>query len=131
MEIEKSSFNTSLRVEQSYSEKVKYFYSILSLLEALVSMDPVILTRKPDKRTGKIYKCIYFITLAFPCLNEFYDLFYKDKIKIIPYNFDELLTPVGLAYLIMDDGGKTFYNQTVLHTRAFSKTEVLYIMKVL
>jgi hypothetical protein len=61
-------------------------------------MDPVILTRKPDKRTGKIYKSIYFRTLAFPCLNEFYDIFYEDKVKIIPKNLYELLTPVGLAY---------------------------------
>jgi len=31
----------------------------------------------------------------------------------------------------MDDGGKTFYNQTVLHTRSFTKEEVIYIQNVL
>lgn len=31
----------------------------------------------------------------------------------------------------MDDGGITVHKQTVLHTRAFSKKEILYITKVL
>ena len=84
-------------------------------------MDPVILTRKPDKRTGKIYKSIYFRTLTLPCLNEYHDIFYKNKVKIIPKNLDELLTPIGLAYWIMDDGSITTHKQTVLHTRSFSK----------
>lgn len=127
----KLSYNTRLRIEQSYPEKERYFNSLYSLLKPLVSMDPVILTRKPDIRTGKIYKSIYFRTLAFPCLNEFFDIFYKDKVKIIPKNLDELLTPVGLAYWIMDDGGITVHKQTVLHTRAFSKKEIIYIMEVL
>lgn len=114
-----------MRIEQSYPEKDNYLFSLYQLLEPLVGMDPAILTRKPYKRTGKTYKSIYFMTLAFPCLNEFYDLFFKDKVKIIPENLDKLLTPVGLAYWIMDDGGITVYKQTVLHTRAFSKEEVL------
>lgn len=120
-----------MRIKQSYPEKEKYFYSLYQLLKPLVGKDPAILTRKPDKRTGKIYKSIYFRTLAFPCLNEFYDLFYKDKVKIVLENLDVLLTPVGLAYWIMDDGGITVNKQTVLHTRFFSKKEVLYIIKVL
>jgi hypothetical protein len=31
----------------------------------------------------------------------------------------------------MDDGGKTKQNQTVIHTRSFSKEEVIYIQSVL
>jgi hypothetical protein len=31
----------------------------------------------------------------------------------------------------MDDGGKSVYNQTILHTRAFSKEEIRYIQSVL
>lgn len=94
-------------------------------------MNPVILIRKPDKRTGKIYKSIYFRTLTLPCLNEYHNMFYKNKVKIIPENLDKLLTPIGLAYWIMDDGGITAYKQTVLHTRSFCKKEVLFIMEIL
>ena len=63
-------------------------------------MDPSILERKPDKRTGLIYKSIYFLTLRFPCLNEYYEIFYR--VKVIPNNLDKLLTPIGLAYWMME-----------------------------
>jgi len=39
-----------------------------------------------------------------PCFNYLWDLFYKDRKKIIPFNIKNLLTEVGLAFLIMDDG---------------------------
>lgn len=97
----------------------------------MVNMKPSILQRKADKRTGLIYKSIYFWTLKFPCLNIYYEMFYKDKVKIIPNNLDELLTPVGLAYWIMDDGSKSSYGQTVLHTRSFTKKEVEYLQSIL
>ncbi len=58
-------------------------------------------------------------------------MFYKNKVKIIPENLDKLLTPIGLAYWIMDDGGITVYKQTVLDTRSFCKKEVLFIMEIL
>lgn len=77
------------------------------LFKPLINMDPSILERKPDKRTGLIYKSIYFWILRFPCLNEYYEMFYKDKVKIIHYNLDKLLTAISLAYWIMDDGGKS------------------------
>ena len=31
----------------------------------------------------------------------------------------------------MDDGGKSVHNQTILHTRSFSKEEVVYLQSVL
>jgi hypothetical protein len=56
-------------------------------------MEPTILTRNNKKR-GLITQSLYFRTLAMPCLNYYYDLFYKDKIKVIPRNLDELLTAI-------------------------------------
>jgi len=104
--------------------------SLFKLLEPLTTMTPVILTRK-DKRSDSVTKSLYFRTLAMPCLNYYYNLFYKEKVKIVPKNLGELLTARGLAYWIMDDGGKSVYNQTILHTRAFSKEEIIYIQSVL
>ena len=98
-------------------------------------MTPSTLKRKPDKRTNKSYESIYFWTLRFNCLNEYYDLFYsgkdKDRKKVIARNLYDLLTPVGLAFWIMDDGGKSSNGQTILHTRSFSKQEVIFIQDVL
>lgn len=51
-------------------------------------------------------------------------MFYVNGKKSVPHNIAELLTPTALAYWIMDDGGKTFYNQTVLYTNSFSLADV-------
>jgi hypothetical protein len=66
-----------------------------------------------------------------PCLNYYHDLFYKEKVKTVPKNLGQLLTARGLAYWIMDDGGKSVYNQTILHTRAFKLEDVKYLQSVL
>jgi len=87
----KSTHNTRIRIEQSYPEKSEYLKSLYKLLEPLTAMEPTILTRNNKKR-GLITQSLYFRTLAMPCLNYYYDLFYKDKIKVIPR---------------MDDGGKS------------------------
>lgn len=129
--LEKTNHNTRLRLEQSYPEKGQYFNNLYLLFKSMVAMNPTILERKPDKRTGLIYKSLYFWTLRFPCLNEYYEIFYKEKVKILPKNLDQLLTPIGLAYWIMDDGSKSTYGQTILHTRSFSKQEVEFIQTIL
>ena len=126
----KSKYNTRIRLEQSYPEKSEYLKSLYELFEPLVAMEPTLLTRE-NKKTGVVTKSLYFRTLAMPCLNYYHELFYKDGVKIVPQNLTELLTARGLAYWIMDDGGKSIYNQTILHTRSFSKQEVEYLQFVL
>lgn len=127
----KSTHNTRLRLEQSYPEKEQYLNHLYLLFKSMVVMSPKIIERKPDKRTGLRYKSLYFWTLKFPCLNQYFDMFYKGNMKIIPNNLDELLTPIGLAYWIMDDGGKSTYGQTILHTRSFTKKEIEYLQTIL
>ena len=41
------------------------------------------------------------------------------------------LAKKNAAYWIMDDGGKSVYNQTILHTRAFKLEDVKDIQSVL
>jgi hypothetical protein len=93
-------------------------------------MEPTLLTRENKKR-GVLTQSLYFRTLGMPCLNYYHELFYKDNVKIIPINLEELLTARGLAYWIMDDGGKSVYNQTILHTRFLKKEDVEYLQTVL
>ena len=59
-----------------------------------------------DNRTGKIYSATSFTTMQLPCFNEFRDLFYLSNIKKVPNNIYDLLTPIGLAFWIMDDGSR-------------------------
>lgn len=127
----KLSHNTRLRIDQSYPEKEKYLMHLYNLFEPMVNKLPTITTRKADKRTGKVYQSMNFKTLAMPVLNQYHDLFYKNKVKIIPRNLDQLLTARGLAFWIMDDGGISVYKQTILHTRAYTYDDVNYIQSVL
>lgn len=130
LERAKPTHNTRLQIEQSYPEKEEYVNSLYKLLEPLVNKTPVILTRE-DKRNNSITQSIRFRTLSMPCLNYYHDLFYKNRIKSIPKNLGDLLTARGLAFLIMDDGGKFVYNQTILHTRSFKLEDVKYLQVVL
>lgn len=59
-----------------------------------------------DKRNNENYYSLHFVTMQLTCFNEFRDLFYKLGKKIVPINIYDLLTPVGLAFLIMDDGSR-------------------------
>lgn len=49
-----------------------------------------------DKRTNIPYTTLSFKTKALPIFTEFYNMFYKDKEKFVPYSL-ELLTPIALA----------------------------------
>nr|YP_010710782.1 hypothetical protein P2Z26_mgp34 [Gonatophragmium mori]WCZ71146.1 hypothetical protein [Gonatophragmium mori] len=53
-----------------------------------------------------MYTAISFTTMQLPCFNDFRDLFYENKIKKVPNNIYQLLTPIGLAFWIMDDGSR-------------------------
>ena len=143
-----------MRLEQSYPEKVGYLNGLYKLFQPLTAMTPVILRRK-DRRSGSVTQSLYFRTLSMPCLNCYYELFYLlrwENKKIVPHflhpfsssndevkmmmkkkheNLGELLTARSLAFWIMDEGGKSVYNQTILHTRAFTKVEVIHIQHVL
>lgn len=85
---------------------------------------PNVFTMKPHKKTGKVYYSIRFRTLVHPSLNKYHDLFYRKNKKVVPDNLQDILTPRGLAYWIMDDGSKSIHGQTKIHTESFTKVEV-------
>lgn len=87
--------------------------------------------RKPDKRTGKIYNSLIFKTRMLPCFNYLWDLFYINKIKVVPLNIGDLFTAVGLAFLIMDDGGVGSNGTLNLHTDSYTLSEVNLLIEVL
>jgi hypothetical protein len=89
--------NTVLYIEQSYPEKEEYVNFLYKLMEPVVLNSPSVITRKPDKRTGKVTQSLRFTTMAMPCLNKYHDLFYKDRVKSVPENLGELFTARGLG----------------------------------
>jgi len=95
-----SSKNATLGFKQSVSH-FHYFWFTFSLLSHYCSTFPYFTTgaRKGVKTTS-----VTFITRALPCFTELHPLYYGNKVKGIPANIYELLTPVALAHWIMGDG---------------------------
>ena len=127
----KPNHNSRIRFDQTFPMHASYITSLYTAFLNLTGKHPVVNIRKEDKRTGKVYSSISFKTLRFPCLNEYYNIFYKDGKKIVPYNIAEMLNARALAYWIMDDGGKGSGGETNLHTRAFTIDEVKLLQKAL
>jgi len=77
--------------------------------------------------TKKTYYGYEFDTYTFSSLNWLYDLFYVNKIKIISPELINYLTPMSLAFLIMDDGTWLPYSKPSrlrIATNNFTKEEV-------
>ena len=73
----------------------------------------------------KIYYGYEFDIYTFSSLNWLYDLFYVNGVKVIKPELINYLTPMSLAYLIMDDGGWVSGSKSVrIATNNFTKEEV-------
>lgn len=79
---------------------------------------------------NKILKGIFLITRSYPCLTEIYNMFYVNKVKIVPLNLYEIIDYEFLAYWIMGDGTKAG-NAIYLQTQSFSVKECVFIISVL
>lgn len=82
------------------------------------------------KESGNTRYNISFATRNLPCFNDLYSLFYNKRVKIIPLNIEELLTPVVLAYWIMGDGSWSG-SGVKLHTNSYTKDEVILLIESL
>ena len=123
--------NTNLHFEQGLVHK-DYLFHLFLLFESFSGSPPKISERKADKRTGKVYTRVRFATLCLPCFNELYESFYPKGYKIVPNNIEELLTPLGLAYWISDDG--TFckkHKYIRIATNSYTLQEVDLLLGVL
>lgn len=80
---------------------------------------------------NKQYFGIRMDSRAYPCFTILYNMFYKDKIKIVPADIYNLLTPVALAYWIMGDGKGNLFKGLYLCTDSFSDYDIVKLMNVL
>jgi len=80
------------------AKNASYLFHLYDLFKEYV-LTPPKLTKVTDKKTGELRYNLNFASLALPCFNELYELFYNlENKKIIPKNIGDLLTPVSLAY---------------------------------
>ena len=76
------------------------------------------------------HSALGFETRSLPCFTKLYHIFYINKVKLIPKNIYDLLTPVALAHLIMGDGG--FKSQGIyICTDSYSLQDVVLFINVL
>lgn len=123
--------NARLVFDQSKDKHSDYLYYLYNLFEPFVSTEPKLTNRKPDSRTGLIYNSLIFRTFSLSCFNEYHSIFYPNGKKIIPLNIEEYLTEIGLAFWIMDDGGKNTHGDLILHTNSYTFEEVELLISVL
>jgi len=83
------------------------------------------------KKEKKFYTSWTFKTLSMPCFNYYHDLFYYNKVKVIPANIKDLLTPIGLAYWAMDDGGYDGVGDFKFFINNYTKSEVELLISAL
>lgn len=65
-----------------------------------------------------------------PCFKEYQSLFYLNKIKIVPVDIYNLLTPVALAHLVMGDGVAKAHG-LIICTDSYSVPDIVRLMNVL
>lgn len=86
--------NARLGLAQSLDHS-DYIWFVFSILSHYCNIFPVYRQRT---RNGKVHCNLDLITRSLPCFTELHSLFYVNKVKGIPENIYELLTPVALAH---------------------------------
>jgi hypothetical protein len=76
------------------------------------------------------YKAV-FTTRTYTVMNELYDMFYVEGIKVVPQEIYHLLSPVALAHWISCDGAGIKQGGLLLCTDGFTVPEVCKLMNVL
>ena len=81
-------------------------------------------------RAGKINYALGFFTRALPCFTELHSLFYVNKVKVIPEDLYNILTPVALAHVLMGDGVAKD-SGLIICTDSFTIPDIVRLINVL
>lgn len=114
--------------ESTHLSYLLWLHNYLSFRGYCNSNIPTITTRLG--RNGVVRKVLRFHTWTYTSFNWIHDLFYKNKIKIVPYNIADYLTPLALAIWIMDDGTKVSKGLK-LCTNSFTYSDCLLLIEAL
>ena len=123
--LERTSSTSGVRLSISFSEKHKEYLEFLyKLYEPYINTKPALI-KVYNKKTDSYNNVLKFKTLTLPQLIYYYELFYVEGKKLIPSNVEDLITPVGLAHLIMGDGNLKQPDKIIrIYTNSFTKKDV-------
>jgi hypothetical protein len=118
--------NALLRFKQSL-EHFEYLWFVFNNLSHYCYSYPKLYTQMTGRT--RTYELLFY-TRSLPCITELHSLFYVNRIKIIPQNIYEFLTPIALAHWIMGDVTRRD-NGLTLCTNSYSIQEIVLLMNVL
>ena len=118
--------NACLGFGQSGSN-IGYFWFVFWSLSHYCSSYPLLRFRT---RLGNKNINWQFSTRSMPCITELYSLFYLNKVKVIPQDIYNMLTPVALAHLIMGDGSMQRHGLTIC-TDLYDIKDIVRLINVL
>jgi len=118
--------NPHLAFKQSLKNS-SYVLFVFSILCHYCNLYP---TFVKSIRKDKIDLALYFRTRGLPCFSELRSLFYINKVKRVPSDIYNLLTPVALAHLIMGDGSAKQHG-LIICTDSYELVDVIRLMNVL
>uniref|UniRef100_UPI0028E0A07B hypothetical protein n=1 Tax=Perenniporia fraxinea TaxID=1350006 RepID=UPI0028E0A07B len=121
-----SNINSRFRFKQSM-DHLEYLFYVFNILSPYCISYPRSVKTRINRRD---FYGVEIFTRALPCFTALRDIFYKNRIKIIPENLYDLLTYEGLAHIIMGDGSFKFKG-ILLNLQAFSVKELILFMNVL
>lgn len=116
----------------AHSDKQKeYCYWKYDILKRFCLKEPIFKSQYHKIRKKTYYK--YIVNFKVDTIfNEYYNLFYKNKIKVINNDLLNKLEPLGLAVWFMDDGYKQKSSGGyALSTNCFSQNEIELIQSLL
>ena len=126
--------NSNARLEFTFAADILYYVNYLkfNVLSSICTLSPP--TPWPNPKDGKEPTQYWFGSKSLPAITDIYQSWYKEidgkRVKVLPYNIRELLTPLALAHFLMGDGyfseGSVF-----ICTDNYTKEEVLRLIEVL
>ena len=122
--------NYNVKFEQKYENKA-YVSHLYEIFKDFVGTGPFLREIKGGGAADRY--SLWFRTYRHSLFTEYYNIFYKNGVKIVPLNLDQILTSRSLAYWFMDDGStsrRSNYNEYILNTQAFTIEDQLRICKI-
>ena len=119
--------NAKLGLKQSV-KNMSYVSFVFSIMSHYCSSMPSLV--KTPGREGKLHYGLYFVTRSLSAFTELHSIFYVNKVKVVPQDIYNLLTPVALAHLIMGDGSAERHG-LILCTDSYTVSDVIKLINVL
>lgn len=118
--------NPSLNLKQSL-KNFPYVWFVYSIFSHYCNILPYFTS---SVRKGTSTYGVTMTTRGLPCFKELHQLFIINKVKVIPKDIYNLLTPVALAHIIMGDGQAREYG-LYLCLDCFNVEDVVKFINVL